>query len=178
MKKLLIFAVLFVFILSSCSKDDDEDTGGTSFLYVTTKYDTDTKGPEGYVLLFDMSDHINTYDNTYVPHSTELNGEDIFWMYDVNNEPVYSTCEKKLYVHKDSNTGLYTNESSCIINFDDLPYSLRNSSARDILVVIYTTSSPYSYTYKEITWGDGDQFELEKIFEKDSETYYRHYEEW
>lgn len=175
MKKFLIFAVLFVFILSSCSKDDDdEDTGGTSFLYVTTKYNTDTKGPEGYVLLFDMSDHITTY----VPHTTELNGEDIFWMYDVNSEPVLSVYKKELYVHKDSDTGLYINESSCIINFDDLPYSLRNSSERDILVVIYTTSSPYSYTYKEITWGDGDQFELEKIFEKNSETYYRHYEEW
>ncbi|MEL7586812.1 MAG: hypothetical protein AAGU19_08860 [Prolixibacteraceae bacterium] len=175
MKKNLFF-ILSLCIFIACSKGEEDEEDLPNYIKITAKYDTDIKGPKGRIMVFELKEnHIIEQRFSY----GYLNDDDdlTFWMYDVNNELVFPFLNKELNPNKDSNTGLYVNQSTYFIGSDDLPYSVRDDEAREILILIAVSNTNNNvYTYKVLSWGR-ENLELTKIF-KSSDNAWLHHEDW
>lgn len=164
MKNKTLVIVLILLTFSSCKKDDD--TNKTTYIHITTQYDSGTKGPEGTVLMFDLTEN-------KVTDFSLISAGGIYAINDVNREYVFPIYNKALKSSKNATSGLYINESQHSIFSSNISSSL----PRDFLIVINIDGEPYSYTYKKISWGD-DNIELNKTFNSQYSGYTRHYEIW
>lgn len=152
-ERFLLLISFFAILLVGCKKESDEPS--LTWVQIISSYETDGKGPEGEICVYDISrNHISDY-TPYRILGTDW--EPIHYILDVNGDrvrPIYS-CE--LDADKDVNTGLYINKSTQSI------YSNNLNNASKYLIVI---EIPYNncYTYTVIDWPKTNGTKLTKSF--------------
>ncbi len=170
MKKTLLGLATLALLLAGCKKEDEGEK--VTWVKIETSYDTDGKGPEGEVCVYDLTHNKITDYTAY--RVLDRNYKPLHWIKDVNDESVYPTYIGKLHLDKDQNTGKYINKSSTTI------FSYELTTADKYLIVIDLDSSPRRYTYKVIDWPKSKGFTLSKVFEREDKTnnWNRYYVEW
>lgn len=173
----LLVVLIGLFVFTGCSKDDKEDKKEIIALHFEMSYDTDGKGPEGNIFIFWL-DKQHLAEEIH-PTFFEYQGKDMCAIKDVNGENVYQTYKSSFSPSKDSETGKYKNISNALIHLtegdNDFGLEKGMSLKGEYLVIIKLESSPYSYTFNQITVDD--IIKIKHTFKRDSEDYSQ-FEEW
>lgn len=166
MKRILLLLIAIV-VCVGCKKEKTEGNELT-WVQIVANYDTDGKGPEGEMCVYDITkNHVSDYTPFRV---LGTDWEPIHFIHDVNGEYVYPIYSHDLKSDKDSKTGLYKNQSTFSIFSDKL-----NNVSKYLLVIELPDNN--CYTYKVVDWPKEGGIKLTKSFPRQTNLS-RQYIEW
>ena len=174
MKKIILFA-LSVTVLVECSKEEPESK--TTWIKTEIQFDRPDdkgKGPEGQVFLFSLN---GKHPKGSKPYVQKVNNDYLCYLYDVNDEYIFSDYQKSFESDKDPNTGKYINKSSFVIFSDNISYLYNKDEEYLIVMYFYTplmtgeitqgghvSTGGYTVAYKKVKFSN-DNSVYTKTFE-------------